>query len=301
MLVVAAVMLVCGCGGHSHPAASPRPSSVVSTPTLSATPAPERASPTAALPTLPATTDTVALASTLDQAAATLRDPRATEPDVRKAALTQQLAARALAGAPESTTRAVVRRLDRRSGEQLDSDVGAARELGALTGSQPRLPKWRIVTPPRPDQLLRYYRSAARATGVPWQYLAAIHLVETRMGRIRGTSTAGARGPMQFLPSTFEQYAAPGAHIDDPGDAILAAARLLRAHGAPGDLDGALYAYNHSDHYVRAVTAYATQMAASPAAYRSYWHWQVLYHRTDRTFLLPEGYPRTPAVPLHDS
>ena len=67
---------------------------------------------------------------------------------------------------------------------------------------------------------------------MPWTYLAAIHLVETRMGRIRGASTAGARGPMQFLPSTWALYGA-GGDINDPRDAILAAARLLRHHGAP--------------------------------------------------------------------
>ena len=59
-----------------------------------------------------------------------------------------------------------------------------------------------FVTPPAAE-LLADYNAAAQATGVGWQYLAAVHLVETRMGRIRGTSAAGAEGPMQFLPSTF--------------------------------------------------------------------------------------------------
>ncbi len=36
---------------------------------------------------------------------------------------------------------------------------------------------------------------------MPWYYLAAINLIETRMGRIDGLSTAGAQGPMQFLPA----------------------------------------------------------------------------------------------------
>jgi membrane-bound lytic murein transglycosylase B len=125
---------------------------------------------------------------------------------------------------------------------------------------------------------------------VPWQYLAAIHLVETRMGRIRGTSSAGARGPMQFLPATWRRYGA-GGDINATGDAVLAAARLLRANGAPADMARALYAYNPSRRYVRAVTAYAEQMRADRRAFLGYYHWQVYYGDT----LLPEGYPLRPA------
>lgn len=303
--VLAALLLLAACGGAPDPTGGASRSSVRA---VSPAPAPSSASTAASsapraaaspLPDVASPSRPGALATQLTAALATLSDQQAAEPDVRRAALTEQLAARRLAAAPESTTAAVVRRLARPAADQVTSDVAAARELAALTVPQPRLPKWRIVTPPPADELLAAYHRADRLTGVPWAYLAAINLVETRMGRIRGTSTAGARGPMQFLPSTFEQYA-PGGDIDAPDDAILAAARMLRANGAPGDLDAALYAYNHSSHYVRAVTAYATRMAASPTAYRSYWHWQVLYHRTDRTFLLPEGYPHAPAVPLPD-
>ena len=84
--------------------------------------------------------------------------------------------------------------------------------------------------------------------------LPGIHLVETRMGRIRGASTAGALEPMQFIPSTLAVYG--GGDINDLRDAILAAARLLRANGAPRDMADALWHYNPSDDYVRAVTEY---------------------------------------------
>ena len=73
---------------------------------------------------------------------------------------------------------------------------------------------------------------AAATSGCPWRYLAAIHLVETGTGRIRGTSAAGAQGPMQFLPATWEAYGG-GGDINDTRDAIHGAARYLAANRAP--------------------------------------------------------------------
>jgi membrane-bound lytic murein transglycosylase B len=97
---------------------------------------------------------------------------------------------------------------------------------------------------------------------------------------------------MQFLPSTWTRYGR-GGDIDATGDAILAAARLLRANGAPTDMAAALYAYNPSRRYVRAVSAYASQLHADRRAFLGYYHWQVFYGDT----LLPEGYPARPPTP----
>jgi membrane-bound lytic murein transglycosylase B len=174
--------------------------------------------------------------------------------------------------------------------EQVRANVRAGAELRALTEPRDDLPPWRIVAPPSADKLLTAYRNAERSLGVGWEYLAAIHLVETRMGRIRGTSTAGAKGPMQFLPSTWEAYGE--GDIDDPDDAIMAAARYLADHGAPQDMRRALFAYNHSDHYVEAVSIYAKQMRTDPERYRNYHAWQVYYRTTTRgEALLYEGWP----------
>ena len=178
--------------------------------------------------------------------------------------------------------------------------VRAAGSLRALTDPQPTLPRWRIVAPPPPEKLLGYYREAQRRTGVPWTFLAAIHLVETRMGRIRGASTAGALGPMQFIPATWAVYGA-GGDINDPRDSIHAAARLLRANGAPGDMADALWHYNPSDHYVRAVTEYARTMQRSALLYRGYWHWRVLYRHVRGTYVLPVGYPDRHQVLMEES
>ena len=238
-----------------------------------------------------------ALAGQLDRAAATLREPEARPADVRRAAEFQQLAVRALATAPPGFRERVTSRLRPATARATRTDVRAASLLHAMTTPERTLPRWRIVAPPPPAELLRYYKRAQRRTGVPWTHLAAIHLVETRMGRIRGTSSAGAEGPMQFLPATWELYGA-GGDINDPRDAILAAARLLERHGAPRDMAGALWHYNPSDNYVAAVLAYARNMQRSAAAYDGSWHWRVLYRLRRGTEVLPVGYPERPAVPL---
>jgi soluble lytic murein transglycosylase-like protein len=152
------------------------------------------------------------------------------------------------------------------------SDSGLRDDLTAL------FPKAhvRLVRPPHIDQAvisayargripatyLRLYRAAAATCrGLPWTVLAAIGTVETGNGTNTSTSSKGAMGPMQFLPSTFVAYAVDGdgdgvANIQDPADAIYSAARYLCAWGAGlggQSLYAAIFAYNHADWYVREV------------------------------------------------
>ena len=130
------------------------------------------------------------------------------------------------------------------------------------------------------DVLRRHYRAAQRRFGVHWSVLAAINLVETGYNRIRSNSTAGAQGPMQFIPSTWRAYGM-GGNIHRPRDAIMGAANYLKASGAPGDYDRALYAYNHSSLYVKAVKRYARRIRLDQRAYYAYYSWQI-FVRTNR-------------------
>jgi membrane-bound lytic murein transglycosylase B len=118
-----------------------------------------------------------------------------------------------------------------------------------------------------------FYRDAHDRYRIGPQYLAAIHLVETKFGRVKSDSVAGAKGPMQFIPSTWLIYG-NGGDIHDPHDAILAAARLLRANGAPRAYGPALRAYNPSGLYVDAVTHYAKEIARDPYAIYFLYCWK---------------------------
>jgi hypothetical protein len=289
--------------GPSATAAPPRPSTTNSSPAAKAAASPTTAStgsttgpgpqtaPHATVFVAAAPTDPAALDRLADQLAAdetALRSPATPAADLPALARRQQAAYRALSARPDVLPR-VLARLPEGLRPVAQANVDAGAELRAMTTPKTDLPPWRILTPPSSEELERYYHQAEDATHVPWAYLAAVHLVETRMGRIRGTSTAGAQGPMQFLPSTWARWGA-GGDINDPHDAIMAAGRYLAASGAPADLHRALYAYNHSEHYVRAVTLYAQQIEANPRAYLAYHAWQVYYITPRGDLWLEEGY-----------
>ncbi len=167
----------------------------------------------------------------------------------------------------------------------------ARQNLSALvtsTSLATELPVWRINEPLPTGELLGYYHEAETSTGVPWTVLASINLIETRMGRIEGLSTAGAVGPMQFLPSTWEACCDGDPAVDK--DAILGAAVYLKQSGALNDLDGAIFAYNHSDRYVRAVRAYADILARNELAYRGFHGFEVYFLSSAGLFHLAPGY-----------
>jgi membrane-bound lytic murein transglycosylase B len=216
-----------------------------------------------------------------------LRAPGASPASVARGARLVQAGVNQLVVTPEWRV-AVIATLPEADRGPVEANLAAGVELAELSEPADRLPHWRIIAPASPDQLRAYYREAEQTYGVPWQYLAAINLIETSMGRILGLSSTGAMGPMQFMPPTWAEYGQ--GDVNDPHDAILAAGRYLKASGAPKDMDGALFAYNRSMHYVRAVQAYAQQVAADPLAFIAYYNWQVFVPTTSGVALLPEGW-----------
>jgi soluble lytic murein transglycosylase-like protein len=172
--------------------------------------------------------------------------------------------------------------------------IDAGKELRRLRGPTPKtFPDWKIVEPRPVDELITYYKAAQERFGVDWTYLAAINLVETRMGRIRGVSSAGAQGPMQFMPGTWAAYGL-GGNVQDERDAIMGAANYLKVSGAPKDMDKALFAYNRHIGYVNAIKSYAQVLQKDPNVYRGYHGWQVYYPTTEGIFHLAPGWTKPP-------
>ena len=141
-----------------------------------------------------------------------------------------------------------------------------------------------------PDEYIPIYKAAAEEYSIPWTLLAAHHRIETRFSTMDPLlSPAGAEGHMQFMPCTFVGWGYPGCEglgkgsipekdktdpaviqkyggygvdangdgIADPfdiEDAIFSAAHYLSKSGAAnGEIEKAIFHYNHSDKYVEDV------------------------------------------------
>ncbi|MFS0687845.1 lytic transglycosylase domain-containing protein [Sporosarcina sp. 179-K 8C2 HS] len=141
-----------------------------------------------------------------------------------------------------------------------------------------------------PEKYIPVYKAAAEEYNIPWTLLAAHHRIETRFSTMDPLlSPAGAEGHMQFMPCTFVGWGYPGCEglgkgnipdkdktdpaiirkyggygvdangdgIADPfdiEDAIFSAAHYLSKSGAAdGEIEKAIFHYNHSDKYVEDV------------------------------------------------
>jgi membrane-bound lytic murein transglycosylase B len=280
------------------PAPGPPPSAAQS---AAASPSPpvtllDDAEPSGAQPEL--ASDPAQLADDLVADEQALRDLSTPEAGLQAAARRQQAAYRAIGR--DSQLDAITRpRIPPSLLEVYDLNVDARRQLTAMAETRDTIPVWRIVAPAPADELLAYYRETEAASGVGWNYLAAINLIETRLGSVVGPSSAGAQGPMQFLPSTFAAYGS-GGDIYSPRDSILAAGRYLAANGFAGNRDQAIYQYNHSAQYVRAVNDYAAVLAVDPAAFTGFYRWEVYLKTTAGDLLLPIGYASSTPVPVQE-
>ena len=279
--LLAALLASCAAAGVTVAVARERddagPRHAAARPTRSA---PALPAPGAALPRTPGR-----LAATLTTTTRRLRralrrwDPAAAVPRVvTYLALHHQRILRLMAGRRQLGDRTLARLPPDVRGEARDTVLGR-RDLAAIPRSPGPPARIRVARAAPAAALRRDYAEAQRRFGVGWSILASVNFVESAFGRVRSASEAGARGPMQFLPSTWREFGL-GGDIDDPHDAILAAANYLRHAGAPGDLDRALFAYNHSRSYVRAIRRFAARMRVDEQAFLTYYAWQV-FARTD--------------------
>jgi hypothetical protein len=122
-----------------------------------------------------------------------------------------------------------------------------------------------------PSSYLQLFQESAAdyCPGLSWTVLAAIGQIESGDGANDGPSSAGALGPMQFLPSTWAIWGVDGfgqtgtPDIMNPYDAVPSAARLLCADGATragsSSLANAIFDYNHASWYVSEVLTLAGQ------------------------------------------
>jgi transglycosylase-like protein with SLT domain len=192
--------------------------------------------------------------------------------EVTLEALYTQRVYRLLARRPRLAA-ATLRRLPARLRSGARDTTTALSDLFRLTPPTHKR-RFRTGPPASAGALLGYYRAGQRRFRIAWNVLAAVNFVESAFGRFRNSSSAGAQGPMQFLPATWRVYGL-GGDIHDPHDAILGAANYLHRSGAPGSYTRALFAYNPSRLYVDAVLRYARRMARDRRAYFAYYSWQV--------------------------
>lgn len=158
-----------------------------------------------------------------------------------------------------------------------------------------------------PKEYITIYQDAEEVYGVPWTLLAAHHRIETKFSTMEPLlSPVGAEGHMQFMPCTFvgwshpscgglgqgdipeedkvnpaiiKEYGGYGVDANEDGkadpfdleDAIFSAANYLAASGAAdGEIEKAIFNYNHSDQYVEDVlhfyNLYESQLEGIQAA-----------------------------------
>jgi cell wall-associated NlpC family hydrolase len=149
-----------------------------------------------------------------------------------------------------------------------------------------------------PADYLMWYKKVGLQYNIPWTILAGIGTEESDNGQSTlpgvhsGTNAFGAAGPMQIgidgasgdawgggvypgqgtipdgnlpVPNggvATDEDGHGSASVYDPADAIAGAAKYLVEHGAPGNMQAAIFAYNHAGWYVTDVLGFASSYAA---------------------------------------
>jgi hypothetical protein len=155
--------------------------------------------------------------------------------------------------------------------DQVAAVLGPAGQIEVLRS---QLPTAAVPAGGVPTNYMQLFQASAAqyCPGLSWTILAAIGQIESADGQNMGPSSAGALGPMQFMPATWAAWGIDGfgqtgpPNVMNPFDAVPAAARMLCADGAAAggqSLSNAIFDYNHADWYVREVLSLAAQYAAN--------------------------------------
>ena len=147
----------------------------------------------------------------------------------------------------------------------LPADVEGGIGFALPRAGTPRLNSLATAPASIPAPIKSLYVAAGKKYQLPWTLLAGIGMEETAHGRTTATSTAGARGLMQFMPATFAAYGVDGdgdgaTSITSDADSVFSAANYLTKSGVTKGEKGvraALFAYNHATWYVNDVLHYA--------------------------------------------
>ena len=246
-------------------------------------------------------TDPTSTATLLAAVETALRDPTTPQQQLPDLGHQQQVIYRVLSADVPRSQR-VLAALPQRWRSVAERHLAARREFLRMSrGRRPSvLPAWRIIEPEPAEQLISHYKKAEAATGIAWEVLAAVNLVETGMGRIDGVSVANAQGPMQFLPTTWAEAGIGQGDIRDPHDAIQAAARYLVRRGGLQDIRRGLWGYNNSDYYGKAVMLYASLIEEDPSAYTGLYHWEIHFNADAGDLWLPVGYIQRTPISVQD-
>jgi len=154
---------------------------------------------------------------------------------------------------------------------QVTAILGPAGQIEVLRS---QLPVAAVPSGTVPTNYIQLFKASAAqyCPGLSWTVLAAIGQIESADGQNMGPSSAGALGPMQFMPATWAAWGIDGfgqagpPNVMNPYDAVPAAARMLCADGAAAggqSLYNAIFDYNHADWYVREVLSLAAEYAAN--------------------------------------
>tara|TARA_Y100001968_G_scaffold315573_1_gene342324 strand:+ start:1361 stop:2308 length:948 start_codon:yes stop_codon:yes gene_type:complete len=243
--------------------------------------------------------DNIELVNTIINAENSIRNPSAKVNSLKHISHQQQVIYRRLSKNPKKAE-LILSLLPKEISEIAAKHIYARQQFLEMRLGKPilvDLPAWEIIYPEPPESLISYYKHAEELSGVDWEVLAAINLVESGMGRISGKSIANAQGPMQFLPTTWsEPGVGLGGDINNPEDSIHAASRYLVKRGYSISPRKALWGYNNSENYVNAVLTYASLIKQNPLAFLGLYYWEIHYQTIFGDIWLPIGYQQKNSI-----